>query len=158
MTVGNIATDGYGLNVIEKPNVPVNGYGVGVPTGLFAGSVTATGIATELVESFFDELLVIDAELEAVAALLETVEVTELVGYPLAQSLMTGVDSVGTVVDASHDAVALEGAGTQVETMGAATGQVEALEASQESSGTLDATPGASSDMMGSDDTETGVL
>jgi len=158
MTVGNIATDGYGLNAIERPNVPVDGYGVGLPTGLFDGSVTGIPIADEIIEGFFDELLLIDAELESVAALIETVEVIELVGIPMAQSLMVGVDSQQVVLSASAEAVALEGHGIPTETIGAVAGNVEALGASQSQSGTLDAEPATSSDMMGTDETETGVI
>jgi hypothetical protein len=158
MTVGNIATDGYGLNAIEKPNVPVNGYGGGLPTGLFEGSVTGIPIADEIIEGFFDELLLIDSTLEHVATLVETVEVTELVGIPMAQSLMVGVPSLAAITEGVHGAVALEGVGTHDETMDATASDSVALGASQSQSATLDAELDASSDMMGSDDTETGVV
>lgn len=108
MTVGNIATDGYGLNAIERPNVPVNGYGSGLPTGIFEGSVAGIGISSEVVESFFEELLVIDAEIEHAVALDDTVTVTELTGTPLAQALMVGVDQTAEVMGADVTVEELE--------------------------------------------------
>jgi hypothetical protein len=36
MNIGNVASDGYGLHHIEIPNLPTNGYGVGVDLGFSA--------------------------------------------------------------------------------------------------------------------------
>ena len=66
MTVGNIATDGYGLNVLERPNVPINGYGFGLPSGLFDGKVKGIAFAMTILQSMLEQLHVIDGSPEAI--------------------------------------------------------------------------------------------
>jgi hypothetical protein len=157
MTVGNIATDGYGLNAIERPNLPVNGYGVGLPTGLFDGSVIGTGVTSEVIESFFDELLLIDAEVEMAVELDEAVTVTELTGTPLAQALMVGVDQAIPVVGSEVTIEELEPTPT-VDSLLSGSGLSDMTLTSDvnldvDMVGTVD-----SDVMIGDDDTETGVL
>ena len=158
MTVGNIATDGYGLNVTEKPNVPINGYGGGLPTGLFAGSVKGVGLSAELVESFFDELLLIDAELEHVATLIDTVTVTELVGTPIATAQMVGVDGVTALLGSDVTVEALEPMMTDTALYGAMSHR-ESLGSYDSASTVVEGSTRTSSEgMIGSDETETGVV
>ena len=158
MTVGNIATDGYGLNVTEKPNVPVNGYGTGVPTGLFAGSVTGDPVADEIIEGFFDDLLLLDSELETVAALIETVEVTELVGIPMAQSLMVGVSGESIVTSGVTAETALEDVLSASVTMDSSANVTSTVAPSTHTTTTDITGSPATGSMMGDDETETGVV
>ena len=159
MTVGNIATDGYGLNAIEKPNVPVNGYGGGLPTGLFDGSVKGVGLSAELVESFFDELLLIDAELEHAATLMDTVTVTELVGVPVATAQMVGVTGVAAILGSDVTVEALEPTMADTALHGSVS-HIESLGSMFEgASAVVDSSTRTSHEgMIGDDETETGVV
>jgi hypothetical protein len=158
MTVGNIATDGYGLNATEKPNVPVNGYGVGLPTGLFDGSVKGTGMSAELVEAFFDELLLIDAELEHAVTLTDTVTVTELVGIPVAMAQMVGVDGTARVLGSVVAVEVLDPVLATDAALLSTASHIESLGSGEATSTALDSAPVATPGMIGTDDTETGVV
>ena len=122
---------------------------------LFGGTVTGSGVSTEIIEATLDQLAALDSALEEVYALRGTDLATDLVGFTYVSAMMVGVPSSFAPVSATLSEVALDPE-TSMSALGADTTSTT-MSGSATSSPVMSPIVDGSEDMMGSTDEETGV-
>lgn len=142
---------------LRDPFRPAVSGGIGAGIFIFvAGGADGDTMVLEVTGSVAAQIATLESDLE-LTTLGEQVTLTELVGYALAQSLMVGVGSEVQVTAASIESVALlAGSDDAVELTDPEVASTT-LTGTPAASSPLEATTTKETDMMGSDDTETGV-
>lgn len=154
--MNNIATDGYGLHTTNRPNIPTSGYGNGLDIGALLGSVLGDTDTLTVVEFDAATFALLEAGFASEEVLAESVQVTELVGIPLAQAIMVGVGQTVNVLGSDVAVEALDAVDSALHVLSGDDASAETV-GSDAASTVVDSVTGTGTDMMGTDDTETGV-
>ena len=123
---------------------------------LFGGSVRGSGVSAEAIGSVLSQLELLDATLNEKKVLHGVGTAIDLVGTPMAQSMMVGVTMSASPVESTVTATAIEHTTAQ-EVTTASEASETALTGTLSPTEALSSTPDASEDMMGSTDEDTGV-